>query len=70
MLKPKANEVAAVTSDKHGVAIDSASVDGVGTWFGTVDRVYGGAQHKLRAQMGIERKRARLFEDLQKLPYM
>lgn len=40
-----------------------------GTRFGAVGGRQGGLRHQLRVQMNIERKRARLFEDIRMLPY-
>lgn len=59
--------------EKPALAADSGSVDG---WFGAGAGSGGGGgfgkkglRHELRVQMNIERKRARLFEDIQTLPY-
>lgn len=65
------------------MAGDIGAVAGAGTSLGTgggrgggsVDDQGGpekkrGLRHELRVQMNIERKRARLFEDIQTLPYM
>eukprot|EP00752_Nemacystus_decipiens_P004479 g4091.t1 len=66
--------------EKPALADDSGSMDGKGAWFGTSGGSVGGGsvrgvsakkglRHELRVQMNIERKRARLFEDMQTLPY-
>lgn len=62
--------------DKPALADDSRSVDGTGAWIGAGGGSGDGEgsgkkgfRHDLRVQMSIERKRARLFEDIQTLPY-
>lgn len=62
--------------EKPALADDSGSVDGTGAWVGAGGGSGGGGnsgkkelRHELRVQMNIERKRARLFEDIQTLPY-
>lgn len=67
--------------EKQALADDSGSVDGKGAWSGAGGGNVGGSsvggggsgkkglRHELRVQMNIERKRARLFEDIQTLPY-
>lgn len=66
--------------EKPALDDDSGSVDDKGAWFGAGGGVGGGGvggggsgkkglRHELRVQMNIERKRARLFEDIQTLPY-
>lgn len=63
--------------EKPALADDSGSIDGTGAWIGAGgggSEAGGGPgtrglRHELRVQMNIERKRARLFEDIQTLPY-
>lgn len=62
--------------EKQALADDSGSVDGKWVWSGASGGSGGGGEsgkkglrHELRVQMNIERKRARLFEDIQTLPY-
>lgn len=59
------------------IANDIRSVER-GAWFGATGGdgsdgpngpIKEGLRHELRVQMKIERKRARLFEDIQTLPY-
>lgn len=46
------------------------SIGGAGRRCGGGGGHRGGERHRLRVQMKIERKRARLFEDIRLLPYM
>ncbi|CAM9769769.1 unnamed protein product, partial [Ectocarpus sp. 12 AP-2014] len=64
---------------RQGALEDSGPVDGTARRLGKGGAQGGGARggpaskelrHRLRVQMNIERKRARLFEDIQKLPYI
>ncbi|CAN0328306.1 unnamed protein product, partial [Ectocarpus sp. 13 AM-2016] len=64
---------------RQGTLEDSGPVNGTARRLGKGGAQGGGAhggpaskelRHRLRVQMSIERKRARLFEDIQKLPYI
>lgn len=68
--KPRANTAGDVGLRKlSGYMNHTRSTGGVGRRCGGGEGHRGGGRHRLRVQMKIERKRARLFEDIRLLPY-